>query len=461
MQSDHYEAVIIGSGQGGTPLARELATAGRKTALVERAHAGGTCVNVGCTPTKTMVSSAEAADWARRAVDYGVRVGDVSVDMEAVRRRKREMVRDFRSAARRSLEKTENLDLIDGDAHFTGPKALEVRLNDCGERRLTADLVFIDVGGRPRIPSLDGLHGVPHLDSTSVMELDHVPAHLLVLGGGYEAMEFSQMFRRFGSAVTVIQKSDRLMNREDEDVSDAMRRMLEEDGVAVLLNGTAKRVEPAGEGVRLDVQTRDGERRLEGSHLLVCVGRTPNTDTLNAQAAGVEQDERGYITVNDRLETSAPGVYAIGDVTGGPAFTHISYDDFRVLRENILRGGEASISARLVPYVVFTDPQLGRVGLTEAQAREQGKNVRVAKIAMDRVARGLETGRTRGFMKAVVDEDSKQILGCAMLCMEGGEVMSALEIAMMGGLPYTAIKEGVFAHPTLAESLNNLFMTLD
>jgi pyruvate/2-oxoglutarate dehydrogenase complex dihydrolipoamide dehydrogenase (E3) component len=288
MQSDHYEAVIVGSGQGGTPLARELASEGRKTALVERAHLGGTCVNVGCTPTKTMVASAEAAHWARSASDYGVRVGDVTVDMGAVRARKRDMVRDFRQSARTSLEETQNLNLLHGNARFTGPKALEVRLNDGGERRITADLVFIDTGGRPRIPSLDGLRNVPYLDSTSVMELDHVPEHLIVLGGGYEAMEFSQMFRRFGSAVTVVQNSDRLMDREDEDVSDGMRRILEEDGIAVFVNANAKRVEAAGSGIRLDVEADGRERRLEGSHLLVCVGRTPNTDTLNAQAAGVQ-----------------------------------------------------------------------------------------------------------------------------------------------------------------------------
>jgi pyruvate/2-oxoglutarate dehydrogenase complex dihydrolipoamide dehydrogenase (E3) component len=418
-------------------------------------------VNVGCTPTKTMVASAEAAHWARRAAEYGVRVGDVTVDMEAVRQRKRDIVRDFRQSARASLEETRNLDLVHGEARFTGPRALEVRLNDGGERRLTADLVFIDTGGRPRVPDLDGLQEIPYLDSTSVMELGRLPEHLVVVGGGYEAMEFSQMFRRFGSAVTVVQKSERLMDREDADVSDGMRQILEEDGVAVFVNATAKRVEAAGAGIRLDVAVDGGERRVEGSHLLVCVGRTPNTDTLNAEAAGVQLDARGFIKVNDRLETTAPGVYGIGDVTGGPAFTHVSYDDFRILRENILRGGDASKTGRLVPYTVFTDPQLGRVGLTEADARAQGTNIRVAKIAMDRTARALETGRSRGFMKAVVDADTQRILGCAMLCMEGGEVMAVLEAAMMGDLSYTAIKDGIFAHPTLAESLNNLFMTLD
>jgi pyruvate/2-oxoglutarate dehydrogenase complex dihydrolipoamide dehydrogenase (E3) component len=370
-------------------------------------------------------------------------------------------VRDFRQSARASLEETRNLDPVHGEARFIGPRALEVRLNDGGERRLSADLVFIDTGGRPRVPDLDGLQEIPYLDSTSVMELDRLPEHLVVVGGGYEAMEFSQMFRRFGSAVTVVQKSERLMDREDADVSDGMRQILEEDGVAVFVNATAKRVEAAGAGIRLDVAVDGGERRVEGSHLLVCVGRTPNTDTLNAEAAGVQLDARGFIKVNDRLETTAPGVYGIGDVTGGPAFTHISYDDFRILRENILRGGDASKTGRLVPYTVFTDPQLGRVGLTEADARAQGKTIRVAKIAMDRTARALETGRSRGFMKAVVDADTQRILGCAMLCMEGGEVMAVLEAAMMGDLSYTAIKEGIFAHPTLAESLNTLLMTLD
>jgi pyruvate/2-oxoglutarate dehydrogenase complex dihydrolipoamide dehydrogenase (E3) component len=298
------------------------------------------------------------------------------------------------------------------------------------------------------------------------MELDHVPAHLLVLGGGYIALEFGQMFRRFGSRVTLVQRSAHLLSREDADVADEVANVLREDGIEVLLDTRAARVEQGPGGtIRLTVDGPRGEEAREGTHLLVATGRVPNTEALNLAAAGVRTDDKGYIVVDERLRTNVPGIYAVGDVKGGPAFTHISYDDFRILRTNLLEGGDLTITGRLVPYTVFIDPQLGRVGLTEAdaqrQAQRQGRRLRVAKLPMSDVARAIEVDETRGFMKAVVDEETKQILGCAVLGIEGGEIMAALEIAMMGKLPYTMLKEAVFAHPTLAESLNNLFMTLD
>ena len=463
MDSTHqsYDAIVIGSGQAGGPLAQALANSGRRTALVEREHVGGTCVNEGCTPTKTMVQSAKVAYLARRAADYGVDVGPVSINMEKVRRRKRDIVDSFRGGSERRIERTEGLDLIRGDARFTGPKELEVSLSGGGARRLTADAVFINVGCRPAELPIDGLAGVPHLDSTSVMELDEVPNHLLVLGGGYVGLEFAQMFRRFGSEVTVVQRGGRLLPREDPDVADEVAKILgEEEGLEVLLRADALAVETAGGGLRLTVRTPEGERKLSGSHLLVAAGRPPNTDTLNLPAAGVETDGRGFVKIDEKLETSAPGVYALGDVKGGPAFTHVSYDDFRVIKTN-LDGGDASIADRLVPYAVFIDPQLGRVGLSEAEAREKGIDFRVAKMPMTYVARALEVDETRGFMKVLVDPGTGQILGCAILGIEGGETMSLLQVAMMGKLPYTAIRDGIFAHPTLAESLNNLFATLD
>src|SRR5918912_785992 len=460
-ETQHYDAVVIGAGQGGTPLARALAQDGRKTALVEREHVGGTCVNEGCTPTKTMVASAKVAYFDRRSANYGVQNGPVSVDMLKVRQRKRDIVESFRSGNERRIEETEGLDLLMGEARFTGPKELEVRLNGGETLQLTADDIFINVGARPANPPIEGLDSVPALNSTTIIELDELPEHLLVIGGSYVGLEFAQMFRRFGSEVTVVQRGKQLLSREDSDVAEAVAEIMRDEGIEVLLRAQPQRVEQSDDGrIQLTVQTPEGERTLSGSHLLVAAGRPPNTDTLNLEAAGVETDKRGFVKANERLETNVPGIYAIGDVKGGPAFTHISYDDFRIIRTNLLEGGDASIADRLVPYTVFIDPQLGRIGLSEQEAREQGRDVRVAKMPMSYVARAVEMDETRGFMKAVVDADTDQILGCAVLGIEGGEVMAMMQIAMMGQVPYTTLRDAVFSHPTLAESLNNLFAVL-
>ena len=457
-----YDAIIIGAGQAAAPLSTTLAQAGWKTALVEKKHVGGTCVNEGCTPTKTMVASARVAYLARRAADYGVHTGEVTVDMAKVLQRKRAIVESFRKGGQRRIEKTDGVDLLFGEAHFTDPKSVQVRLNDGETRGLAAETIFINTGTRAIFPPVPGLGSVPTLDSTSIMELDTVPAHLLVLGGGYIGLEFGQMFRRFGAQVTIVQRGDQLLTREDPDVAAEVAGILREDGVQVLLESEALGVEEGGDGdIRMTVRTPDGEKTLAGSHLLVAAGREPNTDRLNLAAAGVETDQRGFIQTNERLETTAPGVYALGDVKGGPAFTHISYDDFRIVRTNLLEGGGATVNGRLVPYTVFIDPQLGRVGLSETEARERGHQIRVAKLPMAHVARALEMDEARGVMKAVVDAETDQILGCAVLGIEGGEVMSVLQTAMMGRIPYTRIRDGVFAHPTLAESLNNLFMAMD
>ena len=460
--TQHYDAVVIGSGQGGNPLATALAQAGRKTALVEREHVGGTCINEGCTPTKTMVASAKVAYFDRRSADYGIQNGPVTVDMTKVRRRKRDLVESFRGGSEQRIKETEGLDLLMGEASFSGPKELEVRLNGGETLQLTADDIFINVGARPADPPVEGLDTVPTLNSTTIMELDEVPEHLLVLGGGYVGLEFAQMFRRFGSEVTVVQRGKQLLSREDTDVADAVAEILREDGIEVLLETQARRAEQGDDGrIQLTVHTPEDERMLEGSHLLTTAGRPPNTDLLHLEATGVETDKRGFVKTNERLETNVPGIYAMGDVKGGPAFTHISYDDFRIIRTNLLEGGDASIADRLVPYTVFIDPQLGRVGLSEQEAREQDRNVRVAKMPMSHVARALEVDEPRGMMKAVVDADSGQILGCAVLGIEGGEVMAMMQIAMLGKVPYTALREAVFSHPTLAESLNNLFATVE
>ena len=460
--TEEYDAIVIGAGQAGNPLSRSLAGAGWRTALVERAHVGGTCINEGCTPTKTMVASARVAHLARRADDYGVRAGPVTVDMAQVRQRKRDIVESFRSSNRQRIEGTEDLDLLMGEARFLSPKEVEVSLNGGGTRQLTADTIVINAGGRPRVPDLPGIEYVPYLDSTTIMELGEVPEHLLVIGGGYIGVEFGQMFRRFGSRVTIVQRGEQLLAREDADVAEEVAEILRGDGIDLLLGAHPVRADLDGDGsIELAVDTPDGERTLSGSHLLVAAGRVPNTDSLNAEAAGIELDGRGYIRVNGRLETNVPGIYAAGDVKGGPAFTHISYDDYRILEANLLDKAEATIEGRLVPYTVFIDPQLGRVGLSEREARAEGRNVRVAKMPMTWVARALETDETRGLMKAVVDADTDQILGTAILSVEGGEIMAMLQVAMMGGLPYTALRDGIFTHPSWSEALNTLFTTLE
>jgi pyruvate/2-oxoglutarate dehydrogenase complex dihydrolipoamide dehydrogenase (E3) component len=458
---ESYDAVVIGSGQAGMPLAIALAKAGRKTAVVEREHVGGTCINVGCTPTKTMVASARIAYLARRAADYGIRCGPVGVDMAQIHRRKQAIVDDFRTGDQRRLEEAENVSLIFGEARFTGPKVVEVKLNAGGTRTLTADSIFINTGDRPAEPRIAGLNSVRALDSTSIMELQELPEHLLVLGGGDIGLEFGQMFRRFGSAVTIVQQGKQLLGREDPDVAEEVGKLLQMDGIEVLLETQAVGAHASASGVGVALRGPGGERTVTGSHLLIAAGRVPNSERLNLATTGVNVDARGFITVDDRLATNIAGIYALGDVKGGPAFTHISYDDYRIIRNNLLRGGKSSTRNRLVPYTVYIDPQLGRIGLTEQEARALGHSIRIAKVPMTWVARAVETAEPRGFMKAVVDAQTQQILGAAVLALEGGEIMSMLQIAMMGKLPYTALEDGIFAHPALAEGLNTLFMNME
>lgn len=460
MTPEKFDTVIIGTGQSGKPLALALGRAGRRTAVVEAQHVGGTCINVGCTPTKTMVASARVAYLARRAADFGVNAGAPRVDLAAVWARKQHVVEQFRAGGKRSLERVPAIDLVFGEGSFADARTVRVRLNAGGERLLTADRIVINTGGRPAVPDLPGLAAAGYLDSSGVMELRTLPAHLIVLGGGYIGLEFSQMFRRFGARVTVITRDDRLIPREDPDVSAEVEKILAEDGVGIVKNASTLRVDGRG-GVQVLVETPDGAREIAGSHLLVAVGRVPNSDHLNLAAAGVATDKAGFIPVNGRLETNVAGIYAIGDVKGGPAFTHISYDDYRVLRANWLEGADATIDGRYVPNTMFIDPQLATVGINEAEAKRRGLNYRVAKLPMASVARAIEMSETRGFMKAIVDADTGQILGCTILGIEGGEIMSMLQIAMMGRLPYPRLRDAIFAHPTLAEALNNLFAPLD
>lgn len=460
-EPESFDAIIVGAGQAGPSLARDLAQEGKRVVIVEREHVGGTCVNTGCTPSKTMIASARVAHLTRRAGGYGVRADGeapqgVRVDLRRVQERQREVVASFRDGGRARLEDAENVTLLMGEARFTAARTLAVALPD-GERTLTADLVFLTTGERPSIPDLPGLRELRPLDYVSLLELEDTPTHLLILGGGYIAVEYGQMFRRFGADVTIVERGGQLLAREDEDVAQGLQSILEDEGVTVCLNASVREAGRDEQGVWLGL---DGGQELRGSHVLVAAGRTPNTEALNLGAAGVETDERGHIKVDDFLRTTAEGVYALGDVKGGPAFTHVAYDDYRVVRDALLHGRSRSIKDRLIPYGVFTDPQLGRIGLSEREAREAGKNVKVAKLPMTSVARAIETGETRGFMKAVVDADSGQILGAAILGTEGAELSTALQIAMLGQLPYTALRDGMFAHPTFAESFNNLFGTL-
>jgi len=409
-----------------------------------------------------MAASARVAYLARRASDYGVQTGPVKVNLAQVRERKQKVVERFRNGAEEVLEATANLDVIRGEASFIDARTVKVEGAGNEALRLSGEKIFINTGAKPVIPPIGGLNRVPSLDSTSIMELDALPKHLLIMGGGYIAIEFGQIFRRYGSQVTIIERGEQLLAREDSDVAEEVYKILREDGIDVRLKTAATRVETNEHGeIQLTVNGDGSEVTVKGSHLLIAAGRRPNTDHLNLDAAGIELDEKGYVKVNERLETNVPGIYAIGDIKPGPAFTHISYDDFRIIQANLLQIGNARIDGRLVPYTIFMDPQLGRVGLTEKEARAQGRSIRVAKLSMDNVARGIEFGETRGFMKAIVDAETNQILGCAILGMEGGEVMTVLQVAMMGRLPYTAIRDGIFAHPTLAESLNNLFMAMD
>jgi pyruvate/2-oxoglutarate dehydrogenase complex dihydrolipoamide dehydrogenase (E3) component len=460
--TQEYKVVIIGTGQAGNPLAKALASAGWKTAVIESNHVGGTCVNYGCTPTKTMVASARVAHLVSRAAEYGVEIPSYKTKLETVVARKNEIVNSFRQGGQRGLENTPNLDLIFGFARFVGSHQLEIEKNSGEKFLLNGEYIVINSGARPLIPDIPGINEIDYLDSSSIMDLEVIPEHLVVIGGGYIGLEFGQMFRRFGSKVTIVQRGSQLLSREDDDVAEAVATILEGEKIKVLLNSRVTAVKKTSDG-QLEISiTMDGtECEIKTSHLLVAVGRTPAAADLQLDKAGISRDSRGFIKVNDNLETNVPGVYAMGDVKGGPAFTHISYDDYRILRDFLLEGTKRTINGRMVPYTVFIDPQLGRVGFTEKEAKTMGVDYRLAKLPMTYVARALESAETRGFMKALVDRKSGKILGCAILGIEGGEIMSVLQVAMMGNLHYTSIKEGIFAHPTLSESLNNLFMAMD
>jgi pyruvate/2-oxoglutarate dehydrogenase complex dihydrolipoamide dehydrogenase (E3) component len=446
-----YDAIVIGSGQAGNPLSQKLADKGWAVALIEQAHLGGTCINTGCTPTNTMIASAQVVHYARNASRWGVRAGDVSVDLPAVVARKDKVVESFRSGHQRNVEKRPSLHLYRGHAQFAAPHRVTI-----DNQSLEGERIFINTGARASIPRIEGLDTVGYLTNASIMELNELPEHLMVLGGGYIGLEFGQMFRRFGSRVTVVHQSDQILPREDAEVAGELQKILEAEGMAFLLNARTTRVQKTGGQIALTLEGPSGSSHLSGSHLLVATGRVPNSDKLGLEKAGVATDNKGFIKVNSRLETNVPGVWALGDVKGGPAFTHISFNDYQIVYANLIEGKSQTIDNRYVPYSVFTDPQLGGVGMTEKEARAKGYKLKIGKIPMSYVARAIERDETVGLMKLVVDASNDHILGASILASEGGELVQMLGVLMMAGLPYTLLKGAVYIHPTLAEGFWSL-----
>lgn len=409
-----------------------------------------------------MVASAKAAYMAGNSSPLGIKIKGFTANMPKIKKRKDDIVMQFREGSQKGLEATKNLTLLFGEATFTGLKSLAVKLKNGKKKELTAELIFINTGAKPYIPDIEGLNDINYLTSTSIMELEHFPKHLLILGGNYIGLEFGQMFRRFGSRVTVLEKSERIVPREDSDVSEELAKILSEEDINIRTNTVATAFKKKSGG-KIAVSLLDGEdeKKLRCSHVLVAVGRGPQTEALHLDRTGVAVDDKGFIKVNDKLETNIAGIYALGDVKGGPAFTHISYNDYTIVYRNLIEKENLTIKDRPVPYCMFTDPQLGHIGINEAEAKKLKLNYKVAKLPMTHVARAIETGDTRGFMKAIVDVDTKKILGATVLGPEGGEIMTVLQMAMMGDITYEQVRYCVFAHPLYAESLNNLFMSLD
>jgi pyruvate/2-oxoglutarate dehydrogenase complex dihydrolipoamide dehydrogenase (E3) component len=451
-----YDAIIIGTGQSGPALARRLVAAGWKIAVIERKLFGGTCVNTGCTPTKTLVASAYAAHLARRAAEYGVTVGGpVGVDMKAVKARKDAVSGASSKAVERSLKTLKGCTVYEGHARFVGPKQVNV-----GEEELRTEKVFINVGGRALVPPIPGLDHVPYLTNSSMMDVDFLPQHLLVLGGSYVGLEFAQMYRRFGSQVTVIELGPRLIAREDEDVSRAIAEILGEENVDIRVNSKVVGVEKDGKNVSVIVETGGTRARIVGSHLLLAIGRRPNTDDLGLDKAGVAMDSRGYIQVDDQLRTNVPGIWALGDCNGRGAFTHTSYNDFEIVAANLLDNDPRRVTDRITAYALYTDPPLGRAGMTEAEVRKSGRPALIATMAMEDVSRAYEKSETKGFMKILVDGDTKQILGASLLGLSGDEVIHSILDVMYAKAPATVLQRAMHIHPTVSEFIPTMLEDL-
>jgi len=451
-----FDAIVVGAGQAGPPLAGRLTAAGLSVALIERKLVGGTCVNTGCMPTKTLVASAYAAHLARRAADFGIATGDVTVDMPAVAARARKVVMDARSGNERWLEGMAGLTFLRGHARFTGPRTIAVD----GEE-ITAPRIFLNVGGRASVPDMPGVGDVPHLDNTDMVALEQIPAHLVIVGGSYVGLEFAQMYRRFGAAVTVVERGERLIVHEDADVSDAVRGILEDEGITVRTGANCIAFARHADGVAVSVDCQAGDPKVIGSHVLLAVGRRPNTDDLGLNLAGIETDAKGYVTVDDMLQTNVPGVWALGDCNGRGAFTHTAYNDFEIVAANLLDHDDRTLSQRLVGYALYTDPPLGRVGMTQAQAEKTGRPILVSKRPMTRVGRAVEKGETKGFMKIVADAETQRILGAAILGTGGDEAIHGILDMMNADQPVSALRWAVPIHPTVSELIPTLLLGLE
>lgn len=440
-----FDAIIIGTGQAGPSLAAKFAAKGKKTAIIERKLFGGTCVNNGCTPTKALVASARAAHMARRGADFGVTIeGNISVDMKAVKARKDKIVNQSTTGVENWLKNTENLTVFEGHGKFEGPNTVSV-----GDQLLKADQIFINVGGRAVVP--DGFHDVNYLTNSTIMDVDFVPEHLIIVGGSYIGLEFGQMYRRFGSEVTIIERGDRLVKREDEDVSDEVRKILEDEGVKFRFGADCLSGKMQGDQVAVSIDCTNGDNKVVGSHILLATGRKPNTDDLGLEKAGITTDKRGFIQVDDQLQTNVAGIYAMGDCNGKGAFTHTAYNDFEIVAANIFDNDPRKVSDRIMCYGLFIDPALGRIGMTETEARQSGRKVLMGVRTMKRIARAKEKGETYGFMKILIDADTDKILGATILGIEGDEIIHSLLDIMYADAPYTVIQRAVHIHPTVSE----------
>jgi pyruvate/2-oxoglutarate dehydrogenase complex dihydrolipoamide dehydrogenase (E3) component len=446
-----FDAIAIGAGQAAKPLSYALAELGWKVAFIERAELGGSCVNSGCTPTKTMIASAQVAHYAREAWRWGVRANEVSVDLPAIVARKNKIVQGFRDSIQKAIDRRPNIHLVRGQARFIAPYQVQV-----GHETFESEKIFIDTGTRPQIPRIPGLDSVPFLTNVSIMDLQAVPKHLVILGGGYIGLEFGQMFRRFGSQVTVVHNGERLLPAEDEDIVKELQEALEAEGIAFQFSRRTTGVENRGGEMVLTVDSPRGQKQVAGSHLLVATGRSPNTEDLGLDQAGIATNDRGYIKTNGRMETNVPGVWALGDIKGGPAFTHVSYNDFQIVYANLVEGKNQTIENRYLPYSLFTDPQLGRVGITEREARASGRKFKLGTYPVASVARAIERDETAGLMKIVVDAATDRILGAAILSSEGAELVQILGAMILANAPYTVLQGAVYIHPTLAEGLFGL-----
>lgn len=452
---ENYEILVIGSGEAGKYLAWTMAKAGHRTALVERNMVGGSCPNIACLPSKNLIHSAKVMSLAARGVEFGLETGSVKTNMKAVQRRKRKMVEDLIKVHLDRYEAS-GAELIMGEARFSSPKTIAVNLNNGGTRKIAGERVFLNLGTRASIPAVRGLAEAKPMTHVEALELDRLPEHLIVLGGGYVGLELAQAMRRFGSRVTVIEMGPRLAGREDADIGAALLELFQDEGIQVFLGAETRRVEGrSGAEIRVSVEDAGGERVIEATDFLIAAGRTPNTQGIGLDSAGIELDRRGYIRVNDRLETTAPDTWAMGDCAGSMQFTHVAFDDFRIVRDN-LNGGNRTTQNRLVPYVMFTDPELARVGLNESEAKSRGINYRLVKMPMAGVLRTRTISESRGFIKMLIDAASDRILGITVFGAEASELMAVVQIAMLGELPYTLLRDAIFTHPTAAEGLTVL-----